>query len=203
MEQASSALLSKSKSGMIPKSRCWLVNDNRPTYPSPTPRRTDPVCPSHPFLVLSYSSENRIRKTNRYSLLLRVVRQGGLAQFTSDTALLVATKGQHMIQHVVLVHPYRAGLEPVRNPYSRVQAFGVNGCGEAVGGHVAQADRVGFVFEFSNGTYGAENFLFHNLHVFAHVGEYGGLDEVTLVTVAFAADFDLGAFFFAGVDVSV
>lgn len=42
----------------------------------------------------------------------------------------------------------------------------------------------------------------HDLHVFADVGEDGGLDEIALFAVALAAGFDLGAFLFAGVDVS-
>jgi len=43
----------------------------------------------------------------------------------------------------------------------------------------------------------------HDLHVLADVGEDGGLDEVTLFAVAFAADFDLGAGFLAFINVSV
>lgn len=107
-----------------------------------------------------------------------------------------------MMQHIILIDPHRARLERIGNPNGGVQVFGVHGGGEAVGGHVAEADGVGFVFEFGNGADGAEDFFFHDLHVFAYVAEDGGLDEVALVAVAFAADFDFGAFFFAGVDVS-
>lgn len=107
-----------------------------------------------------------------------------------------------MVQHVVLIHPYRAGLERVGDTNRRVEILGVHSRGEAVGGDVAEADGVSFIFEFGDGTDGTEDFLFHDLHVFADVGEDGWLDEVALVAVPFAADFDLGAFLFASVNVS-
>ena len=74
--------------------------------------------------------------------------------------------------------------------------------GEAVGGGVPKADGVLFGLEFSDGADGAEDLLLHDLHVFADVGEDGWLDEVTLVAVTLAADFDLGTLLLAGVDVA-
>lgn len=79
----------------------------------------------------------------------------------------------------------------------------MDGGGKAIGGGVAQTDRVGFVLEFRNRTHGAEDFFLHDLHVFLHVGEDGRLDEVALFAVALSADFNLGAFLFAGSDISV
>ena len=49
---------------------------------------------------------------------------------------------------------------------------------------------------------GAKDLFLHDLHVLADAGEDGRLDEVALFAVALAADFDLGALFPAGIDVS-
>ena len=107
-----------------------------------------------------------------------------------------------MVEHVVLVDPNGAGAEGVADADGGVEAGGVDGGGEAVGRRVAEADAVGFVFELGDGADGAEDFFLHDLHVFRHAGEDGRLDEVALFAVALAADFDLSAFFPAGVDVA-
>lgn len=75
--------------------------------------------------------------------------------------------------------------------------------GETVGGGVAETDGIFFGLEFGDRAHGAEDLFLHDLHVLADVGEDGGLDEVTLCAVAFAADFDLGAGFLAFINVSV
>lgn len=106
------------------------------------------------------------------------------------------------MQHVVLVDPDCAGLEGTGDADGGVEVFGVHGRREAVGCHVAEADRVGFIFEFGDGAHRAEDFFLHDFHVFAHVGEDGRLDEVAFFAVAFAPDFDLGAFFFACIDIA-
>ena len=74
--------------------------------------------------------------------------------------------------------------------------------GETVGGGVAETDGVFFGLEFGDGADGAEDLFLHDLHVFADVGEDGGLDEVTFLAVTFAANFDFGALFLAGVNVA-
>ena len=106
------------------------------------------------------------------------------------------------MQHIILINPHGPRLQRTTNPQRRIQILGVHCGGEAVGGLVADADGVVFGLEFGNGADGAEDFFLHDLHVFADVGEDGGLDEVAFFAVAFAADFDLGAVFFAGVDVA-
>ncbi len=107
-----------------------------------------------------------------------------------------------MVQHVVLVHPDRAGLERVRNSDGRVEVLGVHRRGEAIGRDVAEADRVGLVRELGDGAHGAEDFLFHDLHVLAHMGEYRRLDEIARLTVTFATNLDFGAFLLTGLNVS-
>ena len=106
------------------------------------------------------------------------------------------------MQHVVLINPDCAGLEGTGDADGGVEVFGVYGRREAVGRHVAEANRVGFVFEFGDGAHRAEDFFLHDFHVFAYVGEDCRLDEVAFFAVAFAPDFDLGAFFFACIDVA-
>lgn len=107
------------------------------------------------------------------------------------------------MQHVVLVDPDGAGAELVGDADGGVEVRRVDGGGEAVGRVVADADGVGFVGEFGNGAHGAEDFLLHNLHVFADAGEDGRFDEVAFVAVAAAANLDLGALLFAVVDVAM
>lgn len=77
----------------------------------------------------------------------------------------------------------------------------MDGSGKTVGGAVTDSDGISLVFEFGDGADGAEDFFSHDLHVFADVGEDGRLDEVALLSVALATDFDLGAFLLAFLDV--
>ena len=74
--------------------------------------------------------------------------------------------------------------------------------GKTVGGGVPKTDGILFGLEFGDGADGAKDLLLHDLHVFADVGENGWLDEVALVAVTLAADFDLGTLLLAGVDVA-
>ena len=106
------------------------------------------------------------------------------------------------MQHVILVHPDGASLQGVADSDGGVEAGRVNGGGETVGGGVAEADGVVFGLELGDGADGAEDFFLHYLHVFGDAGEDGRLDVVALFAVAFAADFDFGALFLAGVNVS-
>lgn len=78
----------------------------------------------------------------------------------------------------------------------------MDGSGKTVGGAVTDSDGISLVFELGDGADGAEDFFSHDLHVFADVGEDGRLDEVALLSVALATDFDLGAFLLALLDVS-
>ena len=75
--------------------------------------------------------------------------------------------------------------------------------GETVGGGISETDGVLFGLEFSDRANGAEDLFLHDLHVFADVGEDGWLNKVTFFAVTVAADFDLGALLFAGVNVAM
>lgn len=107
-----------------------------------------------------------------------------------------------MVESVVCVDPDGPGLERIRNIDGRVEVCGVDSGSETVGGAVADPDGISLVFELGNGADGAEDFFLHDLHVFADVGENGGLDEVALLSVALAANFNLGAFLLSLIDVS-
>ena len=74
---------------------------------------------------------------------------------------------------------------------------------KTVGGGVSETDGVLFGLEFSDRADGAEDLLLHDLHIFADVGEDGWLDEVTLIPVTLASDFDFGALLLAFVDVAI
>lgn len=106
------------------------------------------------------------------------------------------------MQHVVLVHPDSSGPQGVTDPDGGVEAGRVDGGGEAVGCGVAETDGVFFRLEFGDGADGAEDFFLHYLHVFRDAGEDGRLDEVALFAVALTADFDFGALFPTGIDIS-
>ena len=107
-----------------------------------------------------------------------------------------------MVQHVILVDPHGPGSQRITNSDSSIQTSGMHrGC-ETISGGVSKANGIIFGLELGDGADGAEDFLLHYLHVFGDVGEDCGLDEVAFFAVAFAADFDFGAFFLAGVDVS-
>ena len=107
-----------------------------------------------------------------------------------------------MVQGVVGVDPHGTCTEGIRNLNSRVEVAGVHGSCETVSGGVAEANGILLGGEFGDGADGAEDFLLHDLHIFRDFAENGGLDEVTLLALALAADFDLGTGFFAGVDVA-
>ena len=106
------------------------------------------------------------------------------------------------MQHVVLVHPDGAGSQSVADSDGGIEAGGVDGGGETVRRCIAETDGVVFRLEFGDGADGAEDFFLHYLHVLGDVGEDGRLDKVTLFAVALAADFNLGALFLTGINVS-
>ena len=106
------------------------------------------------------------------------------------------------MQHVVLVHPDGASLQGVADSDGGVEAGRVDGGGETVGGGVAETDGVVFGLELGDGADGPEDLFLHNLHVFGDAGEDGRLDVVALLAVALAADFDFGALFLTGINVS-
>lgn len=98
-----------------------------------------------------------------------------------------------MVEHVIAVDPHRTRLERIADADGRVDVVGVHGGGKPVGGAVADLDGVLLRLEFGDRADGAEDFLLHDLHVFADIREDRRFDEVALVTLALAANFDLGA----------
>ena len=147
--------------------------------------------------------EQRIPQPYTDRLGLAVVRQRRLTQFSSNSTLLVATKRQLMVQHVILVNPDRTRPQRTTDADGSVQVAGVHGGGQTVGSGVAKLDGFLLGGKFADGADRAEDLLLHDLHLRGDVAEDGGLDEVALVAVAPAADLDFGAFFLAGVDIAV
>ena len=124
-----------------------------------------------------------------------------LAQLTADTRLLVTTEWHLVMESVVGVDPHGASLEGVRCLDGSVEVLGVHSGGKTVGSLVGGLDDLIPRLELADGADRAEDLLLHDLHVLSDVGEDGGLDEVTLVTLAVAADLDCSACILAGLDV--
>lgn len=140
------------------------------------------------------STEEGIAKTDRHRLRLAVVRERGFTQLASDARLLVAAEGKGVMEHVVLVDPDGAGFQSVGDTDRGVQVARVHSSGETVGGAVAETNGIFLVLELGNRADRPKNLLLHNLHIFGHVGEDGGLDEVALFAMALTANLNFGAF---------
>ena len=127
------------------------------------------VPPISPSFTPTPLPKERITQPDRHCLRLRVIGQGRLTQLASDTRLLEATEGKLVVEHVVAVDPYRAGLERVADTDGRVDVVGVHSSGKTVGGAIADLDGVLFRLELGDRADRAEDFLLHNLHVFTDV----------------------------------
>ena len=114
---------------------------------------------------------------------------------------LEATEGKLPVKSVVCVDPNGTSLEGVGDLDGGVEVLGVDGGGEAVGGRVAELDGILLGLELGDRADGAEDLLFHDLHVLCNVGEDRGLDEVALVTLALAASLNGGTGVLASLDV--
>lgn len=75
--------------------------------------------------------------------------------------------------------------------------------GETVGGAVTNADSILLGLELGNSANGAEDLLLHDLHVLGDVGENGGLNEVTLVTLTLATSLESSTRGLAVVNVAI
>ena len=135
-------------------------------------------------------------------LVLCVVCEGCLAEFSSNTAFLVPTERKLVMKHVITVHPDSSGLQSVGNADGSVEVLGVDGGSETVSGIVGKVNDLRLVLELGNSADRAEDLLLHDLHVGADVGEDSGLDEVTLVTQALTTDLDGSTLVLTGLDVA-
>lgn len=93
-----------------------------------------------PFIPSPSLTKESITQADGYRLGLSVVCKCGLAEFSSDTRLLVATEWDLVVQHVVLVNPDGTGTELVGDADGSVEVGGVDGSGETVGGGVTSLD---------------------------------------------------------------
>ncbi len=157
------------------------------------------------FSILSSSgclTEKSTTKSDTDGLDLCIVGQSVLAELATKTGLLEATEGHLVAEHVVVVDPDGTGLERVGHTKGRVEILGVNGSGKTIGGLVTSLDNLIFGLELADGADRSEDLLLHNLHIWADIGEDGGLNEVALVTVTLTTMLDLGASLLAGLDVA-
>jgi hypothetical protein len=157
---------------------------------------------NNPLIHLSIRlTEEGVTETNADSLGLSVVGKRVLAELTADTGLLVATEGHLVVEGVVSVDPDGTRPEGVGDLDGGVEVLGVNGGGKTVCAGVAELDGILLGLELGDRADGAEDLLFHNLHVLCDVGEDRGLDEVALVTLALATGLNGGTGILAGLDV--
>lgn len=152
----------------------------------------------HPSTRLT---EEGVTETNADSLGLSVVGQRILAELTADTRLLVATEGHLVVKGVVGVDPDGTCLESVGDLDGGVEVLGVDSRGETVCAGVAELDGILLGLELGDRADGAEDLLFHDLHVLCDVGEDRGLDEVALVTLTLATGLNGGTGVLASLDV--
>lgn len=96
------------------------------------------------------------------------------------------------MERVVCVDPDSSGAEGVGDLDGCVEVLGVDSSSETICGVVADLDDVGLALELGDCADGAEDFFLLDLHVLGDVGEDGGLNEVTLVTLALAASLNGG-----------
>lgn len=160
-----------------------------------------------------------IAQTDRNSLGLDIVVQSSLSKLTPNTRLFVATEWEGPanrvnydlieekldnipVKGVVCVDPNGTSLECVSNLESCIQILCVNSSGEAVCGIVSNLDDLSLVLELGDCADGAEDLFTLDLHVLVDVGEDGGLNEVALVTLAFATSLDSGTLLLTLLDVA-
>src|SRR6478609_5086668 len=80
--------------------------------------------PSIRFAILVQLDGNR--------LVLCVVGEGCLAEFSTNATLFVTSEGELVVQHVVAVHPNSSGLQSVGNADGSVEVLGVDGGSKTV-----------------------------------------------------------------------
>ena len=107
-----------------------------------------------------------------------------------------------MVQHVSRVNPNGTGLEFVCGLDCPVDVLREDGSSKTVDGVVGLTEDILIILELDDDTDGTEDLFFHDLHVWACVGEDGRLDEVTFVAVTLAAIVERRTFFLARFDVA-
>lgn len=107
------------------------------------------------------------------------------------------------MKSVVCVDPNGTSLEGVGNLNGGVEVGCVDSGGKTVCGVVTDADGVCLVLELGDRANGSEDLFLHDGHVVLDVGEDGGFDEVSLVTLALTTGNDGGTLVLSGLDVSV
>jgi len=79
----------------------------------------------------------------------------------------------------------------------------VHGSSETICCRVSDLDCLLSGLELGDGAHWAKDLLLNNFHVLGDVTEDGWLDEVALVSLALAANFNFGAGLFAVVNVAI
>src|SRR5262249_43746495 len=123
------------------------------------------------------------------------------AVFAAEAGVAFAAPRQPHIGVAIGVDPDRAGAGLLRKPLHAAHVGAPDAGGEAVGGAVSDAQRIGLVLELDHADDGTEDLLLRDPHLVRDIGEYRGADEIAAVADARAAGGELRAFVLADLDI--
>lgn len=106
-----------------------------------------------------------------------------------------------MRQKVVTIDPNGTSLKSVANFDSSVKVPSVNTSSETIESIMSLRKDILDIGEFTDGNDRSENLFLHDLHLLIDIGEDGGLNEVSFLSVTFTAEGDVGTFVLTGFDV--
>lgn len=98
---------------------------------------------------------------------------------------------------------YSSSFKRIRYLNSGVEVGSVHGGSESISGRVTELDHLLLGLEFGDGANRTKDLFLHDLHVLGNIGENSGLNKITLVTLAVAANLNLRTCVLTGLDVSV
>src|SRR6266478_6298450 len=141
-------------------------------------------------------------KFYRDRLHFGVVCQTILAELAPDPRLLEPAERRTRVEHIVAIHPHRAGAHTVCNGMGLGDVLRPHRRRQAIHGLIRALGHFVDVLELQDGHDRPEDLLLRDLHIILHVRKHRRLDEVALVADAIAARDELRFFLFSNVDVA-
>src|SRR3954468_17372549 len=135
-------------------------------------------------------------------LLLCVEFEGVVTHLATPATLLESAEGQGCVEDVVAIDPDGSGTHFCGDGVSAIDVASPDSGGETVDAVVGLRNEIVLVLERDGGDDRSENLFLHDLHAVIGVDEHGGLDKVSLVALALAADSSLCAFGESGLEES-
>ena len=128
-------------------------------------------------------------------------RKENIPKFTTNSGLLEPTKRHLIGEKVVAINPDRPSLKSVADFNRSIQILSVNTRSKPIKRIMSLCENILNILEFSDSDNRSENFFLHNLHFLVDTSENSGLNEISFLAVTFTAEYNFGAFVFAGFDV--